>query len=463
MMVVLKFGGTSVADADAIARLVAIVAARRGARTVVVSALAGVTDALLEIARVAASDPFQARASLAALVRRHHEVAAAMGGPRSRLDADIDGLALTAAKCIDVLSAGGSPDFPQATAGRLAVVDRLIAVGELWSSRMVATCLANAGIASQWCDARAVIRTDARHGCASPDLAATAEAVTRLVRPALALNRVVVIGGFVGSGPSGETTTLGRGGSDYSAAIVGACLQADEIEIWTDVDGVLSADPRVVADARVLPALSYEDAYALATFGAKVLHPKTIEPAAALGIPVVVRNSRRPGEPGTRIDAHGSGAGRVAAIASRAGVSLVHIARLPSAAGPFAALAFQALADAGISVVVGEFSDDRLTVVVDASFDLEGFRARVTEFADVQIRGGLAAVCAVGDRLTTEPRLVKDAFGVGLFDDASVHLVSRPHGRTSFAVIVDDGDAHGLVTRLHDHFLGYDMDQKVAV
>ena len=463
MMVVLKFGGTSVADADAIARLVAIVAARRGARTVVVSALAGVTDALLEIARLAPDDSFQARASLAALVRRHHEVAAAMGAQRSRLDADVDGLALTAARSIDALSAGASPTSAEATAGRPALVDRLLAVGELWSSRIVAACLANAGIASQWCDARGVIRTDARHGCASPDLAATADAVTRLVRPALALNRVVVLGGFVGSGPAGETTTLGRGGSDYSAAIVGACLQADEIEIWTDVDGVLSADPRVVADARVLPALSYEDAHALATFGAKVLHPKTIEPAAALGIPVVVRNSRRPAEPGTRIDAHGAGSGQVAAVASRGGVSLVHVARRPSATGSFAALAFQALSDAGISVVVGEFSEDRLTVVVDASFDLDGFRERVAPFADVQTRGGLAAVCAVGDRLTTEPHLVKDAFGVGLFDDASVHLVSRPHGRTSFAVIVDDGDAHGLVTRLHHHFHGYDMDQKVAV
>ena len=288
MMVVLKFGGTSVADADAITRLVAIVAARRGARTVVVSALAGVTDALLEIARIAPDDSFQARASLAALVRRHHEVVAAMGAQRSRLDADIDGLALTAARSIDALSAGasptfaeataGRPTFAEATAGRPAVVDRLLAVGELWSSRIVAACLANAGIASQWCDARGVIRTDGRMAAPRRILRPPPSAVTRLVRPALALNRVVVMGGFVGSGPGGETTTLGRGGSDYSAAIVGACLQADEIEIWTDVDGVLSADPRVVADARVLPALSYEDAPRSATFGAKVLHPKTIEP-----------------------------------------------------------------------------------------------------------------------------------------------------------------------------------------
>ena len=443
-MVVLKFGGTSVADADAIARLVSIVGARRGPRTVVVSALAGVTDGLLEIADVAAHDAAQAQRSLAAIARRHHQVAAVIADParRQRLDADIDGFARAVARNIDAVAAAGG--------ARPAVVDRLIAVGELWSSRIVAACLADEGIASHWLDARSVIRTDGRHRRAAPDFAATEAAIVRLVRPALALDRVVVIAGFVGSGPAGDTTTLGRGGSDYSAAIVGACLNADEIEIWTDVDGVLSADPRVVADARVLPALSYEDAQALATFGAKVLHPKTIEPAAARGIPVVVRNSRRPAEPGTRIDAHGAGDGRVAAVTSRAGVSLVDIvARGSGVPGSFAALAFQSLADAGVSVVIGEFSDDRLTVVVDQTFDLEGFRARVAPFADVRIRAGLAAVCAVGDRLTSEPHLMSGAFAV--FNDASVHLVSRPHGRSAFAVIVDDRDVHDLVARLHDH------------
>jgi aspartate kinase len=447
MMVVLKFGGTSVADAEAIARVVAIVGARRGPRTVVVSALAGATDALLDIAAVAAMDAARARLSLAALVRRHHDIAATIedAARRHQLGADIEGFARTVTRGIDKIAAGGV-DVPP-------IVDTLLAAGELWSSRIVAACLADEGIASHWLDARSVVRTDGRHGSAAPDFAATQEAVSGLVRPALALDRVVVVGGFVGSGPAGETTTLGRGGSDYSAAIVGACLQADAIEIWTDVDGVLSADPRVVADARVLPALSYADAHVLASFGAKVLHPKTIEPAAARGIPVVVRNSRRPEEPGTRIDADGAGDGQVAAVASRAGVSLVQIVARRSAApvdGSFAALAFQSLSDAGVSVVVGEFSDDRLTVVVDESFDLEGFRARVALFADVRVRAGLAAVCAVGDRLTSEPQLVTDAFGV--FNDASVHFVSRSNGRTSFAVIVDDRDAHGLVARLHDHF-----------
>jgi aspartate kinase len=444
IMVVLKFGGTSVADADAIARLVSIVRARGGPRTVVVSALAGVTDGLLEIADVVLREPACAHDALTAIARRHHDVAAALRDPnrRERLEADIDGLARAVARNLHAIAAAG--------AGAPAVVDRLVAVGELWSSRIAAAFLADAGVAAHWLDARTVVRTDGHHRCASPDFAATEAAVARLVRPALALDRVVVMAGFVGSGPGGHTTTLGRGGSDYSATIVGACLQADAIEIWTDVDGVLSADPRVVADARLLPALSYEDAQALATFGAKVLHPKTIEPAAARGIPVVVRNSRRPAAPGTRIDAAGAGDGRVAAVTSRAGVSLVDIAaRVPGQPGSFAILAFQSLADAGISVVLGEFSDDRLTVVVDQAFDLDGFRARVAAFAEVRVRAGLAAVCAVGDRLTAEPHLMSGAFAV--FDEAAVHLVSRPHGRTSFAVIVDDRGVHDLVARLHHH------------
>src|SRR4030095_1545051 len=146
-----------------------------------------------------------------------------------------------------------------------------------------------------------------------------------LVRPALALDRVVVIGGFVGAAPDGSTTPLGRGGSDYTAALLGACLLADEIEIWTDVDGVLSADPRVVSGARVLSALSYEDAETLATFGAKVLHPKTIDPAAPLDIPVRVLNPRRPHEPGTRIDADGARDDGYAAVASRRGLALLEL------------------------------------------------------------------------------------------------------------------------------------------
>jgi aspartate kinase len=455
-MRVLKFGGTSVADGAALERLTAIVGGRGGARTVVVSALGGVTDRLLAIAELAVSDGAGARAALDEVVARHLSVAASLPSPAARqmIDAMLRGIARGAERAIETIAAerAASP----------ALLDKLLAAGELWSSRLVAACLAEHGIPSQWIDARHVVRTDDRHLCATPDAAATDQAVRKLVRPALALDRVVVIGGFIGAAPDGTTTTLGRGGSDYSAALLGACLLADEIEIWTDVDGVFSADPRVVARARVLASLSYEDAEILATFGAKVLHPRTIEPAAALDIPVRVLNSRRPEEPGTRIDGAGSRERGYAAVASRAGVCLVQItARAKRPDGAFAARALQALADGHVGVLVGEVHKGRLTVAVDHAVDLEVLRSRVEGFADVEVRAGLTAVCAVGDRLAQDPHLVTNAFA--LLDGREVHLVARPGGTSAIAVIIDDRDAHALVRRLHDAFAGDGLAARQAV
>jgi aspartate kinase len=441
-MRVLKFGGTSVADAAAIERAVAIVNARPGPRTVVVSALAGVTDALLTIASIAAQDTTAALSAVFALTARHHQVASAVRARPARqiLDAAIDDIGRGAGHAVHAMASGG--DISAASC------DRLVAAGELWSSRMVAAFLADAGIPTQWLDARDVVRTNARHGDAAPDMDATRDAVTRLVRPALALDRVVVVAGFIGSGLDG-TTTLGRGGSDYSAAVIGACLDADCIEIWTDVDGVLSADPRVVPGARVLPTLSYEDAAMLARFGAKVLHPKTLEPAAARGIPVRVLNSRNPGHAGTRIDAGGADGQGYAAVASRNGVTLVQIrARDDDAEGSFAARALVALSDAGGRIVLGEMDGDRLHVAVERPFDLESFRTRVAPFADVRTRDGLAAICAVGERLAGAPGYVAGALDALI--EGPLHLVSRSVGCQAVAVIVDDDEAHAVVARLHD-------------
>jgi aspartate kinase len=456
-MRVLKFGGTSVADAAAIERLAAIVAAREGARTVVVSALGGVTDRLLAIGETAARDGHAALLALDDLVARHLAVAAAAGEPPGgALEAMLRGIARGAERTVDAIAAdrGASP----------ALIDKLVAAGELWSSRLVAAFLSAAGLRVQWIDARHVVRTDGNHRGAAPDLAATDAAVRRYVRPALALERVVVIGGFIGSGPDGATTTLGRGGSDYSAAVLGACLLADEIEIWTDVDGVYSADPRLVAHAHVLPNISYEDAEILAMFGAKVLHPKTIEPAAALDIPVRVLNSRRPDEPGTRIDATGSAAAGYAAVAARGNVSLLQLtarARTPDRA--FAARALQALADAHVGVLVGEVHKGKLTVAIDRAHgvDLEALRARVAEFADVDARDGLTAVCAVGDRLARDPRLVTRA--IALLHGREIHLVARPGGASGLAVVVEDRDANDLLARLHDVFAGVNVSGVEAV
>lgn len=442
-MRVLKFGGTSVADAAAIERLVAIVRSRQGARTVVVSALAGVTDRLLAIAALAVDDRAAATGALEDVLIRHLTVAATLGDrAAAQVEPMLRGIARGAERAVDAIAA--------AQDASAALADKLVAAGELWSSRLVAAFLSAGGVRTQWIDARHVLRTDGRHRHATPDLAATDEAVRRHVRPALALDRVVVVGGFIGSGPDGATTTLGRGGSDYSAALLGACLLADEIEIWTDVDGVFSADPRLVGHARVLAALSYEDAEILAMFGARVLHPKTIEPAAALDIPVRVLNSRRPGEPGTRIDSGGAGEGPYAAVASRAGISVVSLtARARRPDGGFAARALQALADAQISVLVGEVQKGRLTVAVDHAV-VEAVRTGVGEFAEVEVWNGLSAVCAVSDRLARDPRLVTSAFA--LLDDRRIHLVARPGGSSALAVVIDEPDPHALVARLHDVF-----------
>ena len=454
-MRVLKFGGTSVTDAAAIERLVAIVRTRQGARTVVASALAGVTDRLLAIAGLAVTDGAAAKNALDDVLTRHLTVATALGDRgAAQIEPMLRGIARGAERAVEAIAAERV-----ATA---ALADKLVAAGELWSSRLVAAFLSADGVRAQWIDARHVVRTDGRHRHAIPDFAATDEAVRRHVRPALALDRVVVVGGFIGSGPDGATTTLGRGGSDYSAAILGACLLADEIEIWTDVDGVFSADPRVVGHARVLAALSYEDAEILAMFGAKVLHPKTIEPAAALDIPVRVLNARRPGEPGTRIDSGGAGESAYAAVASRTGISVVSLtARARRPDDRFAARALQALADAQVSVLVGEIHKGRLTVAVDHPVDLEALRTTVGEFAEVEARSGLSAVCAVSDRLARDPRLVTSAFA--LLDDRRIHLVARPGGSAALAVVIDEPDAHALVSRLHDVFAANMFADRQAV
>ena len=176
--------------------------------------------------------------------------------------------------------------------------DAVLAVGELVSSRIVAAALADDGVPSAWVDARTVLVTDAEHTGAAPDMMATCERAREHVAPANAGGKVVVLGGFIGATATGVTTTLGRGGSDYSAAIFGACLGVDEIQIWTDVDGMLTADPRIVSQPRVVPQLTFAEASELAYFGAKVLHPSTILPAVSKNIPVRILNSRRKENPG---------------------------------------------------------------------------------------------------------------------------------------------------------------------
>jgi aspartate kinase len=318
----MKFGGSSVADAAAIDRVASIVAAelaRQRTPVVVVSALGGATDALLGLTKAAVrNDKGGVDAGLQALAERHFEVARRVAGGDSTLTPALESEFSDLRMALTSLATLGVPD------DRLA--DRIAAAGELLSSRIVAAALSGRGIPSVWADARSAIVTDTRHTCAAPLMPETMAAAEQTVRPSLADGRVPVLGGFIGRTLAGDTTTLGRGGSDFSASLIGAAIDAAEIQIWTDVDGMLTADPRIVYDAEVVRSLSFAEAAELAYFGAKVLHPSTIFPAVSRNIPVRILNSMRPEAEGTLITADPLPGHRpFAALACKRGITVIDI------------------------------------------------------------------------------------------------------------------------------------------
>src|SRR5262249_42673814 len=290
------------------------------APVVVVSALAGVTDTLVSIAQLAEDGAVdRAARALQALLGRHISVATAVTS--SSRDAVLADVRHEFDELIGLVHA-------------LAVLrevsprsrDAVLAVGEVVSSRIVAAACADRDLPAAWIDARMVLVTDAEHTAAAPDMDATCRRATEQLAPVIRDGRIAVLGGFIGATPAGITSTLGRGGSDYSAAIFGACLDVDEIQIWTDVDGMLTADPRIVPQPRLVPQLSFAEASELAYFGAKVLHPSTILPAVGKNIPVRILNSRRPENTGTLITAGGAPAnGQLTAIACKRDVTVVDI------------------------------------------------------------------------------------------------------------------------------------------
>jgi aspartate kinase len=447
-VVVLKFGGTSVGEVDSIRRVAGIVAAERRPRVVVVSALAGVTDALLDLASAGATVPGnQPPRALDVLLRRHIAAAAMVRGRALRIPLEHELYAI----------AGHVAATLESAPGRLSAraVDAVASAGELWSSRLLAAVLRDRGLPAVWVDARDVLRTDGHYGNAAPDLHATQETVARLVKPHVEGGEVVVLGGFIGSESGGATTTLGRGGSDCSAAVVGACLGAEEIQIWTDVDGVLTADPRVVPHARLVPHLSYGEAHDLASCGAKVLHPGTIAPAVDRAIPVVVRNASRPDVPGTVVSAGRAAAGArpVAGLACRAGAILFEVmAHERADVDEFVSRVFGELELAGVDAFLADLCGNRLVFTVQAAPNLDLLRRTLAKFADVRMTEGLATVTLVGDGLSEDPRLAADA--AQAVRDLRVHLVAQPDGKRALSFVVDAKQTQAAMSRLHDRFFG---------
>lgn len=442
MSIVMKFGGTSVADAAALENVARIVAAQRDrAPVVVVSAMSGVTDALLASTRSASERGAEAAtASLAETFQRHEQAAEELlPSPSGFID-----YLTSAAKQI-------SQQLTRASDGR-ATQDAIVSFGEMLSSRLLAETLKHRGVNAQQIDPRCCIVTDDEHTCAAPLLAETWTRSQQSLLPVLKDGIVPVVGGFVGATRTGITTTLGRGGSDYTAALFGAALRSEEIQIWTDVTGVLTADPRVVPDAQTVERLSYNEAAELAYFGAKVLHPKTIQPAIEDRIPVRICNSRAPQERGTLVGPQTETSSRtIKAIAHKTGVTTVQItsARMLGAYGFLRAL-FEVFDRHRTVVDVVTTSEVSVSLTIDDDSTLPAVVAELKQLGTVRVEKGRAIICVVGEGISGTPGIAARVFST--ISDINVSLISQGASSINVTFAIEQTRVAEAVRRLHEAF-----------
>ena len=448
-MIVAKFGGTSVADGAAIGRLIGIVRSRTPDRpVVVVSALARVTDGLLELATmVHAGDGPALDAAIAALVDRHAAAAHEHSGAAQALPAIAED---AAALRRDLGAALGRMLRP-------AELDALAGRGELWSSRLIAAALEAAGLAATWVDIRPIMVTDDRHGRATPYMQALTDRARECLRPLVDAGRIPVTQGFIGATVGGTPTTLGRGGSDFTAALLGAVLEVERVEIWTDVNGLMTADPRIVPSARTLRAASYEEAAELATFGAKVLHPATAQPLVRSGIPIVVLNSTRPDDPGTTIEPSAElermGDSPVRSISWKPGITVVNV-RAPRMLGAYGFLRamFEVFERHEVVVDVLASGEVSVSLTVEDRTRLDAVVRDLGELGEVWIEHHRAIIAVVGIGIRTTPGLAARLFRA--VQPANVEVISQGASAINMTFVVREEDGPDIVRRLHQEFFG---------
>jgi aspartate kinase len=448
-VIVCKFGGTSVADAAAIRRLVTIVEARLAERPlVVVSALAGVTDGLLRLAIAThAGDAQAVDDAIDALARRHEAVAGELPGARAT------GPLIRK----DMASLRSSLASAFGRRLRAAELDELTGYGELWSSRLVAGALSGAGIPAAWADVRPIMVTDDRFGRATPYVQVVNTRARDCLRPLLDDELVPVTQGFIGATPDGVPTTLGRGGSDFTAALLGAALGAARVEIWTDVNGLMTADPRIVPSARTLSAASYEEAAELATFGAKVLHPATAMPLVRAGIPIVVLNSTRPELPGTTIEPSAElermGDSPIRSISWKRGITVINV-RAPRMLGAYGFLRamFEVFERHEVVVDVLASGEVSVSLTVEDPSRIQAVVRELSELGEVWTDDARAIVSVVGIGLRKTPGLASRIFGA--VQPANVEVISQGASAINMTFVVREEDGPDVVRRLHAEFFG---------
>lgn len=440
---ILKFGGTSVQDAQAISQLVKIVQTRSGRRVVVVSALARVTDGLLQIAEACErGDGIAAKNFVHDLRSRHLRVGRELGLKAEVLERIAQGFSE-----LELMAHSLTTLREVSPRSR----DALASQGEFFSSVLVHGAFEAAGQKADWIDSRALIVTNSEFTSAQVDFVMTNRRIIDHLDRTLN-SSIVVTQGFVGSDIRGITTTLGRGGSDYSAAVYGAALQATKVEIWTDVDGILSTDPRVVPNAAVINKIHFLEAAEMAYFGAKVLHPATIYPALSQKIPVWILNSKNPTSPGTEITfQQGARTEGICGIAFKKNITLVNIysTRMLGAHG-FLKSVFDVFARHKLSVDLISTSEVNISLTLDPNSNpvsLQAAKGELAEFSDVEMHDQRAMVAVVGGGVRRTPGLAAKLFGE--LKDINIHMISMGASELNLSFVVDGHLVDQVVQRLH--------------
>ncbi len=444
----MKFGGTSVGDVAAFERVFHIVSTQIERRPVlVVSAMTKVTDALLAAFETAKKGEFaEAISSLEPHFERHVQVTKHFipDGSSNLFDAELQ---FARDELSDLLMRTSRRSLPLSM-----LKDAIVSYGEQLSSRLLAEVLKAKGVNARQMDSRRLVVTDDEFGAAQPIWEETRDLVRLDLQPAIAAGEVPVMGGFIAANRAGETTTLGRGGSDYSAALVAAALNASELQIWTDVTGVMTCDPRICGEARTIPVLSYEEAAELAYFGAKVLHPKTIKPAVDHSIPVRVCNTFEPDQIGTMVIAEsGESPNRIKSIAHKKNITILRItsARMLGSYG-FMSAVFQVFERYRTVIDVISTSEVSIALTLDNAAEIEKIVADLSRLGDVEVEPGYAVICVVGDGLRASTGLASKIFST--IDDVNIALVSHGASAVNLTFVVKEDVASNVIKKLHRDF-----------
>ncbi|MBP6003568.1 MAG: lysine-sensitive aspartokinase 3 [Pyrinomonadaceae bacterium] len=442
----MKFGGTSVGDVAAFERVFHIVSTQVGRHpVVVVSAMTKVTDALLAAFETAKKGDFtEAIASLEPHFDRHVEVSLQFipDGTPNAFNGELE---FARGELADLLIRVSRRSLPLSM-----LKDAVVSYGEQLSSRLLAEVLRAKGVNTRHVDSRRLIVTDDEYGAAQPIWDETETLVKLELEPLIAAGEVPIMGGFIAANRGGETTTLGRGGSDYSAALIAAALRAQELQIWTDVTGVMTCDPRICGEARTIPVLSYEEAAELAYFGAKVLHPKTIKPAVDHAIPVRVCNTFEPDAVGTMVlEDSAEAPNKIKSIAHKKNITILRItsARMLGSYGFMSAL-FQVFERFRTVIDVISTSEVSVALTLDNTAELDKIVTELQRLGDVEVEPGYAVICVVGEGLRASTGLAARVFST--IDDVNVALVSHGASSVNLTFVIKEELVADVIKRLHE-------------